>query len=188
MKRCPQCEFIYEDEQSLCDMDGILLVFDPQQLPKPNGPKPNRNKHPWRSRAVTTLAALVLATVLYLVYYVSTQQQSARQTYAPASTSTGQPPPASSVKPTAETMTPVTAAPKETNETKVSSSVPEVKVSKEEKAKPASNPKTVKDSNGTPKAKSTQKPQNPTTPKEEESKIGSILKKTGRILKKPFKF
>ncbi len=28
MKRCPQCEFIYEDDQSLCDMDGVLLVFD----------------------------------------------------------------------------------------------------------------------------------------------------------------
>ena len=33
MKRCPQCEFLYEDEQSLCDMDGILLVYDSRQLP-----------------------------------------------------------------------------------------------------------------------------------------------------------
>ena len=28
MKRCPQCEFIYEDHQSLCDMDGQSLVHD----------------------------------------------------------------------------------------------------------------------------------------------------------------
>ena len=28
MKRCPQCEFIYEDNQSLCDMDGQSLVRD----------------------------------------------------------------------------------------------------------------------------------------------------------------
>ena len=33
MKRCPQCEFIYEDDQSLCDMDGVLLVFDARNLP-----------------------------------------------------------------------------------------------------------------------------------------------------------
>ena len=33
MKRCPQCEFIYEDDQSLCDMDGVLLVFDSRKLP-----------------------------------------------------------------------------------------------------------------------------------------------------------
>ncbi len=33
MKRCPQCEFIYEDDQSLCDMDGVLLVLDSRTLP-----------------------------------------------------------------------------------------------------------------------------------------------------------
>ena len=33
MKKCPQCEFIYEDDQSLCDMDGVLLVFDTRTLP-----------------------------------------------------------------------------------------------------------------------------------------------------------
>ena len=27
MKRCPQCEFIYEDDQTLCDMDGKELVY-----------------------------------------------------------------------------------------------------------------------------------------------------------------
>jgi hypothetical protein len=27
MKRCPQCEFIYEDYQTLCDMDGRELVY-----------------------------------------------------------------------------------------------------------------------------------------------------------------
>ena len=33
MKRCPKCEFIYEDDQSLCDMDGVLLVLDARKLP-----------------------------------------------------------------------------------------------------------------------------------------------------------
>lgn len=30
MKLCPQCEFIYEDDQKFCDMDGQELVHDPQ--------------------------------------------------------------------------------------------------------------------------------------------------------------
>ena len=29
MKLCPQCDFIYEDDQSLCDMDGRELVYYP---------------------------------------------------------------------------------------------------------------------------------------------------------------
>lgn len=28
MKRCPDCEFVYEDEQYTCDMDGAELVLD----------------------------------------------------------------------------------------------------------------------------------------------------------------
>lgn len=30
MKLCPQCEFIYEDDQKFCDMDGQELVHDPR--------------------------------------------------------------------------------------------------------------------------------------------------------------
>src|SRR2546423_6633728 len=29
MKLCSQCEFIYEDDQELCDMDGAQLVYEP---------------------------------------------------------------------------------------------------------------------------------------------------------------
>jgi len=55
MKRCPQCEFIYEDDQSLCDMDGILLVPDSRSFPESN------KKSQWRNRLVTALATLVPA-------------------------------------------------------------------------------------------------------------------------------
>ena len=27
MKRCPECEFLYYDEQDWCDMDGTRLSF-----------------------------------------------------------------------------------------------------------------------------------------------------------------
>ncbi len=75
MKRCPQCEFIYEDDQSLCDMDGVLLVLDSRNLPNlhalttvPGLPTTQR-----RNRAVPAFATLILALVLGMVYYVSTR-------------------------------------------------------------------------------------------------------------------
>jgi hypothetical protein len=55
MKRCPQCEFIYEDDQSVCDMDGIRLVLDSRSFPKNDPIK----KLLWRSRMVTALATVV---------------------------------------------------------------------------------------------------------------------------------
>ncbi len=33
MKRCPQCDFLYEDDQPRCDMDGAELVDDPRAVP-----------------------------------------------------------------------------------------------------------------------------------------------------------
>jgi hypothetical protein len=37
MKLCPQCEFIYEDDQRLCDMDGRELIHDPSPRAFPDG-------------------------------------------------------------------------------------------------------------------------------------------------------
>src|SRR5678815_3239899 len=75
MKRCPQCEFIYEDDQSLCDMDGVLLVFDDRNLPNVHAlapvPKAHAKAQPKRNRAVPAFATLILALVLGMVYYVS---------------------------------------------------------------------------------------------------------------------
>ena len=73
MKRCPQCEFIYEDDQSLCDMDGFLLVFDSQVLPKPKTPRKVSATPQWRSDVVTAMAALVLATVS-LIWFITCRQ------------------------------------------------------------------------------------------------------------------
>lgn len=50
MKRCPLCDFIYEDDQSVCDMDGIELVHDNGALIptakdttlRPNSKRPRR--------------------------------------------------------------------------------------------------------------------------------------------------
>ncbi len=96
MKLCPQCEFIYEDDQSLCDMDGSELVYDPGSLsfagnvpfisPELFQPAPipasltarPTASHPmrWQSRssAVVALAAIILAALLFVVYYARTHQ------------------------------------------------------------------------------------------------------------------
>jgi hypothetical protein len=75
MKLCPQCQFIYEDDQNLCDMDGKALVYDnrlgdfPDTLPEVTGRK--RANEQLRSRVVPAVAALVFPALLFLAYYAS---------------------------------------------------------------------------------------------------------------------
>ena len=168
MKRCPQCEFIYEDDQSLCDMDGVLLVLDSRILPNPHAlvtvPATPAKAHR-KKRAVPAFATLVLALVLGMVYYVSTRQPTPQgpvvkpgtMRIVPIDIPTPEPPP-----PTPEP----TAAP----------------VKEESKPSTAPVKKTAAKSVSVSQQKRTEEP------KKEDSKVNSILKKTGRILKKPFKF
>jgi hypothetical protein len=165
MKRCPKCEFIYEDDQSLCDMDGVLLVLDSRTLPHLNALQtvPPPKTTPKRNRAVPAFATLTLALVLGMVYYVSTER---KPTYdadippQPIAVSTLNPVP--EVKPAAETPKPEPAKPA----VATAAAVPVKKAP----AKPAPIP-------AKPKAEE----------KKDDSKVGNFLKKTGRILKKPFK-
>jgi hypothetical protein len=174
MKRCPKCEFIYEDEQSLCDMDGVLLVLDSRTLPNHQAlqtlPATARTA-PKRNRAVPAFATLILALVLGMVYYVSTQRKATQNTYTPtqpsaASTSISVPPvnPTPEPQPSAEEPKPEPAKPVAATATAVAVPV--------KKAPAKSAPVAVK-----PKAEE----------KKDDSKVGNLLKKTGRILKKPFK-
>ena len=175
MKRCPKCEFIYEDEQSLCDMDGVLLVFDSRKLPNLHALQtvPASKTAPKRNRAVPAFATVILALVLGLVYYVSVHRRATENSYtppAPSAASTSDPVPAEvNVNPTPEAQPPAE----------------EPKPEQPKPAAAAAAPAPVK--------KIATKP-TPTPAKErvdnkkEESKVNSILKKTGRILKKPFKF
>jgi len=173
MKRCPQCQFIYEDDQSLCDMDGVLLVLDSRTLPNMNALTTVPPKvAPKRNRAVPAFATLILALVLGMVYFVSMQRRAAESVSTPAVVeSTANPAPAES---------PVqVSAPVEPE--------PQPAVLEEPKAattKAAAAP--VKKASTKASINSQTKPA--TAEKKEDSKVGSILKKTGRILKKPFKF
>jgi hypothetical protein len=169
MKRCPQCEFIYEDDQSLCDMDGVLLVLDSRTLPNPQALAPVPSKaQPRRKRAVPAFATLILALVLGMVYYVSTQRQAASRTYSPANVTTiPAPQPAPSAEAHEPPAAPAVEEPKPATATK------------ERVVAPAKKP--------APKATTSPQTKPSTAAKKEDSKVSSILKKTGRILKKPFK-
>jgi len=174
MKRCPQCEFIYEDDQSLCDMDGVLLVFDSRTLPNTNAlTTVNTKPSPKRNRAVPAFATVILALVLGLVYYVSMHRKAAQTTYTPPASVESIAKPADS---------PVQVSVPEPEQPQAPVEEP-----KTEAIKPAAAAAVpVKKASVSIKTSSSQT--KPATPeKKDDSKVGSFFKKTGRILKKPFK-
>jgi hypothetical protein len=69
MKRCPQCEFIYEDDQTCCDMDGVDLVFDhPSQ--QPVAPATTHIKR----RSLLAICAVVLGVLVLAIAYASLER------------------------------------------------------------------------------------------------------------------
>jgi len=81
MKLCPECDFIYEDDQATCDMDGQALV--PQLLPEsssaPAASAPKVAPH-GSKRWFALAAALALLLAVIGVAYVS--QASQKRVYA----------------------------------------------------------------------------------------------------------
>ena len=185
MKRCPQCEFIYEDDQSLCDMDGALLVLDSRTLPHLHAlapidmpAVPIASKAHWRHRTFPAMAALILATVFSLVYFVSTQRGAAPSTPDDIPSIT---------MPASNLVAPAEAVPTPEPPPVVDENAAAPAATEETKPEPAKAPANAPAKKATSKTSTTQtKPAEET--KKDDSKVGTILKKTGRILKKPFKF
>lgn len=75
MKRCPQCEFIYNDDQNLCDMDGSGLVYDDALATLPYSALPVNDLHVGKSGtrvfALPAVAGLALAALICLGYYAA---------------------------------------------------------------------------------------------------------------------
>lgn len=181
MKRCPKCEFIYEDDQSLCDMDGALLVFDSRTLPNLHALDSVEAKPaPRRNRMVPAFASLILALVLGLVYYVSTERNAALDEASSI--------PAVIVStPVAEVAVPAPVAPAVEPEP-APERVSATENVHEKTKRAASKPAAATPSANQAPVKTVPVQTKTSTKKKDESKVGSMLKKTGRILKKPFKF
>ena len=208
MKRCPQCEFIYEDEQTTCDMDGAMLAFDSAAADAP------RSKT--KSFAVPALVGTALAGVLVLAFYASpllvakpdAGQLSPERT-APVSPGSGPTPVSPGSGPTP--VHPVIEAPTTSPSPEVIEPSGAERAQDRERTSDANHPKPkTADSRLTirrglpplprvpslprlPPARaqksSTSKDQiKVTTPSKKQSKVGSFLKKTGRVITKPFKF
>jgi hypothetical protein len=78
MKLCPQCDFIYEDDQIVCDMDGKELVLDPATgisatpvMVSDGLPRESAGRR-WRNFALLTL--FVIAALVIVIYLARANQ------------------------------------------------------------------------------------------------------------------
>jgi len=166
-------------------MDGVLLVFDSRTLPNVHAlatvsaPMPEKGR---RSRMVPAFATLILMLAIASVYYVTTLRSNAADNISPASGTSVSTEPAVE-QPVQQPIEPPVETP--AAEPAPDSTQPAPETEKRE-TRPTTNPKPA----AVPAKKATAQPaavRSP-EPKKEDSKVGSILKKTGKILKKPFKF
>jgi len=206
MKRCPQCEFIYEDDQNSCDMDGVALVFD-----QPSQPSVTPAKKHSKRRSLLSILAVVLGVLVLAIAYASLEraftvsepalvtEASAAQSTAPAPEQTspseqidvapaGEDPTVSMVSDTAKT-------------SRTAARDPEARelAAKAEGTEPLRrNPLGTKGvvlgeiprQNRVDTNRSQPEMIRPNTPPgqaKKDSKVVSIVKKTGRFLTKPFK-
>ena len=234
MKLCSQCEFIYEDDQECCDMDGAALVYEPTlesvfqtaleakaQLERPlpalsaplsTAPLPepsttSRNVFAARGRSALQIAAcLVLAVIAFVAFYLAPRlfQTRAQTSIDPVETrattdkletspAEGAPPALNAgvpaEKPELETSS--TSDGLQTSHSKAAASfpaLPEVKPLPRLKPLPTLKPlPRLQDQNRSLNASRKAPVVKEKANAKKESRFGSFLKKTGRILTKPFK-
>jgi hypothetical protein len=219
MKRCPECEFLYYDEQDRCDIDGTRLRFTTKL---PTLPAQAAHGKSMRVRfMVLGLTTIILGIVLFILYPPQwrTSTSSPAAEVKPASVrdanTDSQLPPSQASPHRTSTPSPKSAAPSrdpfapmETRTEKSDSSKPHVTslgpANRSIEAKPAMNqvttanqaspasqqPTTPSYSNSAPSVRpvsaATATPKPVTQNSNKDSKFNSLMKKAGRILKKPF--
>jgi hypothetical protein len=191
MKRCPQCSFIYEEDQRHCDLDGAELVLDAGALTPPEINAPPGALKPVRARrrrfAALPAAGVVLAAALIPVYYALPERAAPGGTAQPSAKLTGTPQPGANLLPAPTPARPLAPTHAAVTTPAAPHSAPGVKAT-------GRAPTTVKRAPANagpppPTRKQVEKRAEPeAASRKKESRLGSILKKTGRYLKKPFKF
>ena len=183
MKRCIQCDFIYEDDQSRCDMDGRELV--PAPLPvapgKPETQSVRAAKPRSRRVLLPAIAGVLVGILLLLGYYgFALQRPPPRVTRHSSAEVTSAPPavPETIAHPSPQPTSQVQPAPGIVPVLPRNTTIP-------------SSGQPLKSSSANPRAIQTVSPIAKPEPKKanhkKDSKIGSFFKKTARALKKPFK-
>ena len=190
MKRCPQCHFIYEDDQSHCDMDGTRLRHDARTLPQlQTATIPDESNRPkWRSRVLAAPAATILAGILALVYYVS-MHQPGRATNVTTPTATEAP---VQTGPASVGVSTEADASKNSDvkqpELQSDTASPESSASASRDATTEEKPVTkTEEPRSKPQTKNSERSVTPERPREkekEESKVRSMFNKTKRFFKK----
>jgi hypothetical protein len=179
MKRCPLCDFIYEDNQGLCDMDGIELVHDGGALTPAS--KDSTLKPPAsagsarRRRSLHRLLGFGLGAAVFSAYYWSVNQAAPAGGGQASASYTARPAP-----PVVEATTELAAPSLPTPPAETPASLTEETTPSPAPAAPPVEPRAA----GT----GAKKPRPGGGNKKKESKLASILNKTGRMLKKPFGF
>lgn len=201
MKRCPQCEFIYEDEQVTCDMDGVILAFDKTSTVV------NGQRSMVKSFAVPALVGTASAVVLCLAFYsspllvanpegppVAPEQMPATPVSAP-----------SPIPPAIEVPSPLPSPPPLSEPSRDKQAANSARTSDANHANPSTSDSRLTIKRGLPplprvptlprlpparvrKISANDKVQITTSQPKKQSKVESFLKKTGRVITKPFKF
>ncbi|MGI8837214.1 MAG: hypothetical protein ACR2H4_11335 [Pyrinomonadaceae bacterium] len=236
MKLCSQCEFIYEDDQECCDMDGAALVYEPtlesvfqtaleaksklerplpakltgplSTAPRPETSTMSRNVFATRgSFALQIAACLVLAVIAFAAFYFAPRPfQTKAQTSAKAvetrklatSSAEGELPTLNAVVPAERPETPNSNP--ETSSLSDKPQTPPLKLEASLPALPGVKPlprlkplptlkplPRLQDQNRSLRASRKAAVVKEKANAKKDSRFGSFLKKTGRILKKPFK-
>jgi hypothetical protein len=179
MKRCPKCEFVYEDDQRFCDMDGIELAFNSRPLTSEENaslePAVPPAKSQRRSLALVAVIA-ALGTLLFVGYHTFRHATAPKKTnQSPAKvTNNLQLAPNPEIAQPAATATPSPSPSPIRNLKAANTTSPNVNSSEARSRTSASK-------------QEKKQPRPESANQKKESKVGSILKKTGRFLKKPFK-
>jgi len=215
MKRCPKCEFLYEEDQRLCDMDGTALVHDFAFLLE-SGVGTNGSRSIWKVLRQIGLPLVILSLLSFYVFkhQIGTQNStpasrivvSDSETSADAARKQAQPASplgaeGSSMNTNAGPSAPGGVDSSNTNSAKDSEGVNATATESQESLplETANVNTTSSDLTGTTSRlrgsssapnRSSLSPNRRSLrsqPQKKESKVTSFLKKTGRFLTKPFK-
>jgi len=179
MKRCPKCEFIYEEEQNHCDMDGAILVHDPRAL---LDTARVRSNYAHRStRKLFVQLALPLAILATLSFYALRSQTGPHNSNPAATVGVSSSSSSIGASPSAtEDANTHTLSPH--NEAGVNPASPAIESDNGNQTGQADEPS----AKSSPSKRQLARPQSRITPQKKENKVTSFLKKTGKFFKKPF--